>query len=142
MIVVLARGMYYPKDQWQHKRLVEFYPELRVGYSKIVTISTDNLIQTSEFRAGLNGEWPFFSDNGRKVQKELDIQEYTDPHHDPMIPHTFVVKPGMEIFKIYNGYWFWGRPTSKTFEKIFGRSRWTSGQIGILRLRVCVKPGT
>ncbi|MCH8101897.1 MAG: hypothetical protein IIB28_01925, partial [Chloroflexi bacterium] len=32
MIVVLARGMYCPKDQWQQKRLVDFYPELRVGY--------------------------------------------------------------------------------------------------------------
>ena len=79
-------------------------------------------MQTSEFRAGLNAEWSFFSDNGREVQKELDIQEYADPHHDPMIPHTIVLKPGMEVFKIYNGYWFWGRPTSKTFEKIFGRS--------------------
>ena len=22
------------------------------------------------------------------MQKDLDIEEYTDPHHDPMIPHT------------------------------------------------------
>lgn len=117
MIVVLARGMYCPKDQWQHKRLVEFYPELRVGYSKIVTISTDNLLQTNEFRTALNADWPFFSDNGRKVQKELDIQEYTDPHHDPMIPHTVVLKPGLEIFTIYNGYWFWGRPTIEDLRK-------------------------
>ncbi len=40
MIVVLARCMYCPKDQWQHNRLVDFYPELKVGYAKIVTIST------------------------------------------------------------------------------------------------------
>src|SRR6266542_1166656 len=30
--------------------------------------------------------WTFLSDAGRKVQKDLDIKEYTDPHHDPMIP--------------------------------------------------------
>jgi hypothetical protein len=28
-----------------------------------------------------------------------------------MIPHTFVLEPGLRIFKIYNGYWYWGRPT-------------------------------
>jgi hypothetical protein len=26
-----------------------------------------------------------------------------------MIPHTVVLKPGLVIHKIYNGYWFWGR---------------------------------
>ncbi|HEY3618625.1 MAG TPA: AhpC/TSA family protein, partial [Candidatus Sulfotelmatobacter sp.] len=46
-----------------------------------------------------------------KVQKDLDIAEYTDPEHDPMIPHVIVLEPGLVIFKIYNGYWFFGRPT-------------------------------
>jgi hypothetical protein len=45
------------------------------------------------------------------VQRDLDIQEYTDPVHDPMIPHTFVLEPGLQIFRIYNGYWYWGRPS-------------------------------
>ena len=43
--------------------------------------------------------------------EDLDIQEYTDPEHDPMIPHTLVLKPGLVIHSIYNGYWFWGRPS-------------------------------
>ncbi len=45
------------------------------------------------------------------MQKDLDIQEYTDPYHDPMIPHTLVLKPGLVIHSLYNGYWFWGRPS-------------------------------
>ena len=28
-----------------------------------------------------------------------------------MIPHVIVLEPGLVIYKIYNGYWFWGRPT-------------------------------
>ena len=28
-----------------------------------------------------------------------------------MIPHTIVLKPGLVIHRIYNGYWFWGRPS-------------------------------
>jgi len=29
-----------------------------------------------------------------------------------MIPHTLVLKPGLVIHSIYNGYWFWGRPST------------------------------
>jgi len=28
-----------------------------------------------------------------------------------MIPHVIVLQPGLVVFKIYNGYWFFGRPT-------------------------------
>ena len=45
------------------------------------------------------------------MQRDLDIQEYTDSVHDPMIPHTLVLKPGLVIHSIYNGYWYWGRPS-------------------------------
>ena len=30
---------------------------------------------------------------------------------DPMIPHTLVLKPGLVIYSLYSGYWFWGRPS-------------------------------
>jgi peroxiredoxin len=111
MIVVLSRGGYCPKERRQHEGLVELYRELEVGYCRLVTISTDNLLETNEFRTGVGAHWPFLSDPGRKVQKDLDIAEYTDPRHDPMIPHTFVLEPGLLIHKIYMGYWFFGRPT-------------------------------
>jgi len=51
----------------------------------------------------------FLPDPQRKIQKDFDIAEYTDPRHNPMIPHTLVLKPGLEIFKVYNGYWIFGR---------------------------------
>ena len=28
-----------------------------------------------------------------------------------MIPHTLVLRPGLVVHSIYNGYWFWGRPS-------------------------------
>ena len=84
---------------------------MQVGYCRLVTISTDNLLETNEFRAGVGAHWTFLSDPGRKLQKDLDIAEYTDPHHNPMIPHTLVLEPGLRVYKIYNGYWFFGRPT-------------------------------
>jgi peroxiredoxin len=111
MILVLSRGGYCPKDRRQHEGLVQLYRELEVGYCRLVTISTDNIIETSEFRNGVGAHWTFLSDSARKIQKDLDIAEYTDPVHNPMIPHTIVLEPGLVIYKIYNGYWFFGRPT-------------------------------
>lgn len=112
LILVLSRGHFCPKDQRQHRNLVELYPELKVGYTRLVTISTSSHLETVEWRDGLGAHWPFLSDTRRTVQKDLDIQEYTDPHHDPMIPHTLVLAPGLEVFRVYLGYWFWGRPSN------------------------------
>ena len=111
LILTLARGNFCPKEHQQHLELAAFYPKIAVGYTQVVTISTDNILELNEFRASVGAQWTFLSDAGRKVQKELDIQEYTDPHHDPMVPHTLVLKPGLLIHSIYNGYWYWGRPS-------------------------------
>ena len=82
-----------------------------VAYTRIVTISTDTIVVTREFRNSVGATWTFLADPARRVQKDLDIQEYTDPFHDPMIPHTLVLKPGLVIHSVYNGYWYWGRPS-------------------------------
>jgi len=87
MILVLSRGSFCPKDRRQHEGLVQLHRELEVGYCRLVTISTD------------------------KVQKDLDIAEYTDPVHNPMIPHVVVLEPDLVIYKVYTGYWFFGRAT-------------------------------
>lgn len=112
MIVVLSRGAYCPKDHRQHVNLVELYDEIRVAYTKLVTISTDPMLELNEMRDSVGASWPFLSDPGRIVQKDLDIAEYTDPTHDPMVPYTIVLAPGLRIHAIYNGYWYWGRPSN------------------------------
>lgn len=84
---------------------------MAVAYTQMVTISTDDHHTLQEFRASVGAQWTFLSDPGRIIQKDLDIQEYTDPEHDPMIPHTLVLKPGLVIHSLYNGYWYWGRPS-------------------------------
>lgn len=111
MVLLLSRGHFCPKDHQQHLELAANYSKIEVGYTAVVTISTDNIVETAEFRASVGAQWTFLSDAGRKVQKDLQIQEYTDPYHDPMVPHTFVLKPGLVIHSVYNGYWFWGRPS-------------------------------
>ena len=111
LVLVLSRGGFCPKERRQHEGLLLLRRQMQVGYCRLVTLSTDNLLETNEFRPGIGADWTFLSDPARKVQKDLDIAEYTDPHHNPMIPHTLVLAPGLRIHKIYNGYWFFGRPT-------------------------------
>ena len=112
LILTLARGHYCPKEHQQHLELAAFYPKIAVSYTQVATITTDAHHELQEFRASVGAQWTFLSDPGRIVQNDLDIAEYTDPEHDPMIPHTFVLKPGLVIYSIYNGYWFWGRPST------------------------------
>jgi len=111
LILTLACGRYCPKEHQQRLELAAFYPRIAVAYTQVATISTDDHHTLQEFRASIGAEWTFLSDPGRIVQKDLDIKEYTDPEHDPMIPHTLVLKPGLVVHSIYNGYWFWGRPS-------------------------------
>jgi peroxiredoxin len=113
LVLVLSRGGYCPKERRQHEGLVELHREMGVGYCRLVTISTDTIVETNEFRTGINAHWVFLSDARRVVQKDLDIAEYTDSAHNPMIPHTIVLEPGLVIYKIYMGYWFFGRPTAE-----------------------------
>jgi len=111
LVVVLSRGGFCPKDRRQHEGLVQLHREMMVGYCRVVTIATDALMELNEFRSGVGAQWTFLSDPARKIQKDLDIAEYTDPGHNPMIPHTLVLEPALRVFSIYNGYWFFGRPT-------------------------------
>ncbi len=111
LILTLARGHYCPKEHQQHRELAAFQPQIAVAYTRIATIATDDHHTIQEFRAAVGAVWPFLSDPGRVVQKDLDIQEYTDPEHDPMIPHTVVLEPRLVVHSIYNGYWYWGRPS-------------------------------
>jgi peroxiredoxin len=113
MVLVLSRGGFCPKDRRQAELLVQLHRELEVSYCRLVTISTDSVSETNEYRTGIGAHWPFLSDAARTVQKDLDIAEYTDPAHNPMIPHTIILEPGLVVFKIYNGYWFLGRPTNE-----------------------------
>src|SRR5580700_9455068 len=87
LILTLSRGHYCPKEHQQHQELAAFYPKVAVAYTQIATISTDDHHTLQEFRAAVGAQWTILSDPGRMVQKDLDIPEYTDPEHNPMIPY-------------------------------------------------------
>src|SRR5882757_3473350 len=74
MVLVLSRGAFCPKDREQHRLLVQMEPEFKVAYTKIVTISTDAMMEANEMRDGLGAHWPFLIDPARAVLGEAIIR--------------------------------------------------------------------
>ena len=112
-IAAFSRGYYCPKDRRQLSNYVQYLqPELIVNYCKLVVVSVDNPMLSKEVRDGLGATFPFLSDEEKKIINELDIVDATDPYHSPVaIPYTFVLDRDRAIYKIYNGWWYVGRPT-------------------------------
>jgi peroxiredoxin len=60
MVLVLSRGGFCPKDRRQAEGLVQLHHEMEVGYCRLVTISTDNMLLTNEYRTGVVLIGPFY----------------------------------------------------------------------------------
>ncbi len=112
LILVFGRGFFCPRDQQQMRQLVRFQSELAVNYGKLVTVSVDPPLVQAAFRAGLGAEWSFLSDEQREVIKRINILDETEGEYAYTAqPYTFVLRPDLTIHKIYNGWFFVGRPT-------------------------------
>src|SRR5918912_2950312 len=112
LIVVFGRGFFCPRDQEQMRQLVRFQSELAVNYGKLVTVSADPPLVQAAFRAGLGANWPFLSDERRETITHIGILDETEGEYAYRAqPYTFVLRPDLTIFSIYNGWYFVGRPT-------------------------------
>ncbi|MDJ0694113.1 redoxin domain-containing protein [Mastigocoleus sp. MO_188.B34] len=112
LIVVFYRGFFCPRDLQQMRQLVQFQDELKVNYCRLTSISVDPPIVQAAFRAGLGAEWTFLSDRKREAIAQLNIIDETEGEYANCAqPYTFVLRPDLTIHKIYNGWFFIGRPT-------------------------------
>jgi cold shock CspA family protein/peroxiredoxin len=112
LIVVFYRGFFCPRDRVQLSQLTAFYPELVLSYASLVAISVDPPIVAAAYRAGLSAPFPFLSDQDRTAIAQLGIVDNTDGEYPNVaVPHTFCLAPDLTVHKVYNGWWFVGRPT-------------------------------
>ena len=112
LILIFGRGFFCPRDQQHMRQLVELQSELAVNFGKLVTVSTDASLTGAAFRAGLGAEWPFLSDEKREVIERIGILDETEGEYAYVSqPYTFVLRPDLTIYKIYDGWFFIGRPT-------------------------------
>jgi cold shock CspA family protein/peroxiredoxin len=114
LILVFIRGFFCPRDQQQMRQLVEFQRELAVNYGKLVTVGADPPLVQAAFRAGLGAQWTFLSDEQRTIIRQINILDETEGEYAYRAqPYTFVLRSDLRIFKIYNGWYFVGRPTNE-----------------------------
>jgi peroxiredoxin len=113
------RGFWCPKEQAFFRVLVQLQDEVEVAYTRFVSVSVDLPDTEAAFRAGLGARWTFLSDHGRRYMDTLGLLETTDTLHRPYTPTVFTLYPDLTIHAVYNGYWFWGRPTAEELRQDF-----------------------
>jgi peroxiredoxin len=92
--------------------VTDFQDELRINYCHLAAVSVDPPEVSAAFRTGLGASFTFLSDDDRAAITELDIVEVTNtPHGLVAVPYSFSLTPDLTIHRIYNGWWFVGRPT-------------------------------
>jgi peroxiredoxin len=117
VVLQFFRGWWCPKEQAFFRRLITLQDEAEVAYSRIVSVSVDAPAVNAAFRAGLGARWTFLSDPDRSVQAELGLRETTDTLNHPYVPAVFTLFPDLTIHRAYDGYWFWGRPTTEELRR-------------------------
>ena len=111
LVVHFYRGWFCPKERAYFPELLALAERAEVAYTALVSVSVEPPAIQAAVRAGMGARWPFLSDQGRTAQAELDLLEHTDTEHHPYVPTVFVLFPDLRVYSVYNGYWFWGRPS-------------------------------
>ena len=111
LVVHFYRGWFCPKERAWFPELLALTERAEVAYTALVSVSVEPPAIQAALRAGMGARWPFLSDQRRSAQAELDLLEHTDTEHHPYVPTVFVLFPDLRVYSVYNGYWFWGRPT-------------------------------
>ena len=92
--------------------------EMRINYCKLITVSVDDKMNTNETRDALGADWPFLMDPDRRLLYELQMVDTTDPDHGEVyIPYSFALDRERTIYKIYNGWYYVGRPMVEEVRK-------------------------
>jgi peroxiredoxin len=117
VVLQFFRGWWCPKEQAFFRRLIALQDEAEVGYCRMLSVSVDAPEVAAAFRAGVGARWTFLSDSDRSAQRRLGLRETTDTVHDPYVPAVFSLFPDLTIHRAYNGYWFWGRPTTEELRR-------------------------
>lgn len=111
LVLLFVRGWWCPKEQIRVRNLVAMQDELQREYGELCAVTTDAPYVNGAFRAGIGAQFPWLSDEERRVAAELDLLEPTDHKHRPFLPYTFVLDSRRRIHGVWCGFWFWGNPT-------------------------------
>jgi len=115
--LLFSRGWWCPKEQRHLREVTALQDEFEVAYTRIVVVSVDQPEVQAAFRAGLGARFVFLADHERRWLPKLDLLEETDTVHHPYRPTGFTLYPDLTVHAAYDGYWYWGRPTSEDLRR-------------------------
>lgn len=82
------------------------------NYCKMITVTVEARLGSLEMKNGVGAFWPFLSDHERKLLRQLELADESDPRFSPVyIPHVFALHGDRRIYKVDNGWWYVGRPS-------------------------------
>jgi peroxiredoxin len=111
LVLCFARGWWCPKEQVRLRMLVALQEEVQRETARMAAVTVDEPYVNGAFRAGLGASFPFLSDEGRELARDLDLLELTDAKHLPYLPTTFVLDSQQRIEASWFGFWTIGNPT-------------------------------
>ncbi|RUP09779.1 cold-shock DNA-binding domain protein [Jimgerdemannia flammicorona] len=113
LIVIFFRGGFCPRDQTFFRNLVARRSDLQSALARIVAISVQSPQANFSFRAGLGADnITFLSDEPRKAVQGLGILDETEGEYARVArPYAFVLHPDLKVHKVYDGWFFVGRPS-------------------------------
>src|SRR5438477_9522688 len=91
LLLCFARGWWCPKEQVRLRVLTDMQEELQREYGRIAVVTVDAPYVNGALRAGLGAQFPFLSDEERRLGEDLDLLELTDAKHRPFLPLTFLL---------------------------------------------------
>ena len=113
MVLLLIRSVSCPTDREQLAVASRMHALLGSGCCKLVVITTDALCDAAQIGEAGPSVNALLHDEAQLVRDRLDIAVLTDDGDErPLIPHTFLLAPGLSIRKVWNARHPWGRPSS------------------------------
>lgn len=98
----------------QLRHLVTLQEELPSAYCRVAVVSVDPPQVNGALRNGLGATFPFLSDHEHKAIEALDIVDTSDKKHGTIaIPYAFSLLPDLTVHRVYNGWYYVGRPTNE-----------------------------
>ena len=85
----------------QLRHYIELQEELAINYCKLAVVSVDPPEVNDAFRTGLGANFPFLSDQDRKVVQQLDMTETSKTRGITAIPYTISLMPDLTVHNLY-----------------------------------------
>ena len=89
LVLMLGRGEHCPRERQHQYEMVKFAQWAPVAFTQMVTVLPGELHDVFKMKIATGAYWTYLCDADLEVRTSLEIDEYTDEHHDyATVPHT------------------------------------------------------